>query len=178
MGSIPFTAAVAHRVFRSHEPAKLAYGGQCMADSQLGKSLVTIPQTHRIFVYGTLRRGHSNHALLEASKFMGEAATLRTYWMITTGVFPVVLDAVPADFGLPPLAIAGEIYHVDDATLEQLDRLDRRGRSYDRKVTDVCEAGNDVKWFRGLFAGSAASLTGRPSACRFPLWLKKLSSRP
>jgi len=44
--------------------------------------------------------------------------------MITTGVFPVVLDAVLADFGLPPLAIAGEIYHVDDATLEELDRLE------------------------------------------------------
>jgi hypothetical protein len=41
--------------------------------------------------------------------------------MITTGVFPIVLDAVPADFGFPPLAIAGEIYHVDDATLEQLE---------------------------------------------------------
>ena len=48
----------------------------------------------------------------------------RTHWMITTGVFPVVLDAVLADFGLPPLAIAGKIYHVDDATLEELDRLE------------------------------------------------------
>lgn len=109
-----------------------------------GSLTVTTPQTHRVFVYGTLRRGHSNHALLEMSKFIGEAKTLRTYWMITTGVFPVVLDAVPADFGLPPLAVAGEIYHVDDATLEQLDLLEREGRSYDRKVTDVYEAGHKV----------------------------------
>jgi gamma-glutamylcyclotransferase (GGCT)/AIG2-like uncharacterized protein YtfP len=82
-----------------------------------GSLTVTTPQTHRVFVYGTLRRGHSNHALLEMSKFIGEAKTLRTYWMITTGVFPVVLDAVPADFGLPPLAVAGEIYPVHDPTL-------------------------------------------------------------
>ena len=116
-----------------------------MTDSQLGKSFVTTPQTHRVFVYGTLRRGHHNHALLEMSKFIGEAATLRTYWMITTGVFPVVLDAVPGDFGLPPLAVAGEIYHVDDATLEQLDLLEREGRSYDRKVTAVHEAGHKVQ---------------------------------
>jgi gamma-glutamylcyclotransferase (GGCT)/AIG2-like uncharacterized protein YtfP len=116
-----------------------------MTDSQLGKSFVTPPQTHRVFVYGTLQRGHRNHALLETSKFIGEAATLRTYWMITTGVFPVALDEVPADFGLQPLAIAGEIYHVDDATLEQLDRLERKGRAYDRKVTDVYEAGHKVQ---------------------------------
>jgi gamma-glutamylcyclotransferase (GGCT)/AIG2-like uncharacterized protein YtfP len=116
-----------------------------MADRQLSKSFVTIPQTHRVFVYGTLRRGHRNHFLLETSSFTGEAATLRPYWMITTGAFPVVLDAVPADFGLPPLAIAGEIYHVDDATLEQLDRLEDKGRAYDRKVTDVYEGGHKVQ---------------------------------
>ena len=116
-----------------------------MAYSQLSKSSVTNPQTHRVFVYGTLRRGHGNHSLLEMSKFIGEAATLRNYWMITNGVFPVVLDVVPADFGLPPLAVAGEIYHVDDATLERLDRLERKGRSYDRKVTDVYEAGHKVQ---------------------------------
>src|SRR5207245_7763908 len=103
---------------------------QRMAYSQLSKSSVTNPQTHRVFGYGTRRRGHGNHSLLEMSKFIGEAATLRNYWMITNGVFPVVLDVVPADFGLPPLAVAGEIYHVDDATLERLDRLERKGRSY------------------------------------------------
>jgi gamma-glutamylaminecyclotransferase len=90
-------------------------GGQRMADGRLSKSLVTTPQIHRVFVYGTLRRGQSNHSLIETSKFIAEAATLRTYWMSTTGVFPVVLDTVPADFGLPPLAVAGEVYHVDGA---------------------------------------------------------------
>ncbi len=75
------------------------------------------PQTHRVFVYGTLRRGFSNHGLLATSKFIGEAATLRPYWMITTGPFPVLLDHVPDDFGVPALAVVGEIYHVDDATV-------------------------------------------------------------
>jgi gamma-glutamylcyclotransferase (GGCT)/AIG2-like uncharacterized protein YtfP len=116
-----------------------------MADGQFGRLLATTPQTHRVFVYGTLRRGHRNHCLLEKSAFVGEAATLRPYWMVATGAFPVVLDAVPADFGFPPLAVAGEIYHVDDATLEQLDRLEDKGRVYDRKVTDVCEGDHKVQ---------------------------------
>jgi len=116
-----------------------------MADHQPGKSFGTNPQTHRVFVYGTLKRGHSNHARLETSRFVSEAATLETYWMITTGVFPVVLDAVPTGFALPPLAIAGEIYHVDDATLGELDRLEREGRSYHRKMTEVFEAGRKVE---------------------------------
>jgi hypothetical protein len=52
---------------------------------------------------------------------------------------------VPADFGVAPLAVAGEIYHVDDATLAQLDRLEREGIAYDRKVTEVFEAGHKVE---------------------------------
>jgi gamma-glutamylcyclotransferase (GGCT)/AIG2-like uncharacterized protein YtfP len=116
-----------------------------MAQPQPGRSRVTTPQIHRVFVYGTLRRGQSNHALLETSRFIGEAATLSSYWMITTGVFPIVLDAVSADFGFPALSVAGEIYHVDDAALKQLDRLEREGVAYDRKVTDVYEAGHKVK---------------------------------
>jgi gamma-glutamylcyclotransferase (GGCT)/AIG2-like uncharacterized protein YtfP len=116
-----------------------------MADNQDSTPSAAAPQTHRVFVYGTLRRGFSNHALLARSKFAGEAATLRTYWMITTGPFPVLLDDVPADFGVAPLAVAGEIYHVDDATLAQLDRLEREGIAYDRKVTEVFEAGHKVE---------------------------------
>lgn len=45
-----FTAAVAHQASRSDEPAKLAYGGQRMADSQqvvLGSPLILQQRTRR-----------------------------------------------------------------------------------------------------------------------------------
>ena len=106
---------------------------------------MTTPQAHRVFVYGTLRRGQRNHGLLASSRFVGEAATLRPFWMITTGPFPVLLDQVPDDFGVPALAVSGEVYHVDDAVLAELDRLERLGIAYDRKVTEVHEAGQRVE---------------------------------
>lgn len=35
--------------------------------------------THRVFVYGTLKRGYPNNPLLEGSEFLGEAVTVLTY---------------------------------------------------------------------------------------------------
>lgn len=122
------------------------------------------PQTHRVFVYGTLRRGQRNHGLLAASKFVCEAATLRPFWMITTGPFPVLLDQVPDDFGVPALAVFGEIYHVDDATRKQLDRLEREGVAYDRKVSEVFEAGHKVEAY--IYVGVADYWHPR----RLPAW--------
>ncbi len=132
-----------------------------MADKEGGTSA---PQTHRVFVYGTLRRGQRNHHLLASSRFVGEAATLHPFWMITTGPFPVLLDQVPDDFGVPALAVAGEIYHVDDATRVELDRLEREGIAYDRKVTELFEAGHRVEAY--IYVGVADYWQPRG----FPAW--------
>lgn len=86
--------------------------------------------THRIFVYGTLKRGFWNHCLLKGCEFFGDAATVPTYKMIENG-FPVIMS----DSEGKPLA--GEIYTVDDETLARLDELEREGSSYDRKLIDV-----------------------------------------
>jgi gamma-glutamylcyclotransferase (GGCT)/AIG2-like uncharacterized protein YtfP len=82
--------------------------------------------THRVFVYGTLMSGFSNHYLLIGCEFVGAAATVPTYKMIENG-FPVIM---PDPEGKP---LAGEIYTVDDETLVRLDHLEREGSSYDRK---------------------------------------------
>ena len=86
--------------------------------------------THRVFVYGTLKRGYPNNPLLEGSEFLGEAVTVPTYKMVETS-FPVIM---PDTSGKP---VAGEIYTVDDATLARLDQLEREGRSYDRVMIDA-----------------------------------------
>jgi gamma-glutamylcyclotransferase (GGCT)/AIG2-like uncharacterized protein YtfP len=76
--------------------------------------------THRVFVYGTLKRGYPNNPLLEGSEFLGEAAAVPTYKMVET-CFPVIM---PDPSGKP---VAGEVYAVDDATLARLDQLEREG---------------------------------------------------
>jgi gamma-glutamylaminecyclotransferase len=86
--------------------------------------------THRVFVYGTLKRGYPNNPLLEGSEFLGEAVTVPTYKMVETS-FPVIM---PDPSGKP---VAGEIYTVDDATLARLDQLEREGRSYDRVMIEA-----------------------------------------
>jgi gamma-glutamylcyclotransferase (GGCT)/AIG2-like uncharacterized protein YtfP len=86
--------------------------------------------THRVFVYGTLKRGFCNHRLLEGCEFFGSAVTVPAYKMIETG-FPVIM---PDPEGKP---VSGEVYIVDDQTLERLDRQEREGLSYDRQLVDV-----------------------------------------
>jgi gamma-glutamylcyclotransferase (GGCT)/AIG2-like uncharacterized protein YtfP len=102
--------------------------------------------THRVFVYGTLKSGFSNHYLLEGCEFFGSAATAPTYKMIENG-FPVIM---PDPEGKP---LAGEIYTVDDETLARLDRLEREGSSYDRKLIDVLAGGERLPTKAFIYVG-------------------------
>jgi len=91
---------------------------------------------HRIFVYGTLKRGLPNHALIQGSHFLGQAITTERYRMIAD-VFPVLLSDRSG------LTVKGELYEVSTETRDRLDCLERfQGadnphNSYDRLATDV-----------------------------------------
>ena len=94
--------------------------------------------THRVFVYGTLKRGYPNNPMLEGCEFLGEAVTVLTYKAVTVPAYKMVGTSfpviVPDPSGKP---VAGELYTVDDATLARLDQLEREGRSYDRVMIDA-----------------------------------------
>jgi gamma-glutamylcyclotransferase (GGCT)/AIG2-like uncharacterized protein YtfP len=94
--------------------------------------------THRVFVYGTLKRGHPNNSLLEGSKFLGDAVTVLTYKAVTVPAYKMVGTSFPVIMPDPSgKPVAGEIYTVDDAMLARLDQLEREGRSYDRVMIDA-----------------------------------------
>ena len=100
------------------------------------------PQTHRVFVYGTLKTGYGNYrAYLRGAKYAGQTTSPAKYRMLYAG-FPVLIETED-----DPRPAFGELFHVDDATLRALDRLEGEGSMYHRKVIDVLEHGQPVQAF-------------------------------
>ena len=87
---------------------------------------------HRVFVYGSLKRGATRNDLLEAAVFAGKAITSASFRMLD-GPYPVLRDSGPDAH-----PVAGEVYEVNDRTLAALDDYEGVGeRLYDRIEIDV-----------------------------------------
>lgn len=72
-----------------------------------------------VFVYGTLKKGESNHRLLKDQEFLGTYKTTPEYRMYDYGFFPCLKE--DAGHGI---SIEGELYKVDSLTLRRLDVLE------------------------------------------------------
>lgn len=83
--------------------------------------------THKVFVYGSLKKGFRNNYLIGDSKFIGSFLTSKKYEMISFGGFP----AVTKDH--EDYKVLGELYFVDDSTLEDLDMLESNEYFYERE---------------------------------------------
>lgn len=85
---------------------------------------------HHVLVYGTLRRGGSNHALLTSARFL---STLRTpgFVLYHLGAYPAACPAAEHQL------ITCELYQVDRATLAHLDQLEGYPSFYDRRQVAV-----------------------------------------
>jgi gamma-glutamylaminecyclotransferase len=80
----------------------------------------------RLFVYGTLRLGESNHRLLARSRLLGLYTTPACYTMYDLGGYPGVLPEGST-------AVAGEVYRIIPALMRDLDRLEDYPRLYGRR---------------------------------------------
>lgn len=90
---------------------------------------------HRVFVYGSLKRGYHNNAVLSESQFIGERFTEDKTWVMRSlSSFPGVLRC---DRPSSAAAISGELYEVDDRTLKRLDRLESNGQFYQRELVHL-----------------------------------------
>jgi gamma-glutamylcyclotransferase (GGCT)/AIG2-like uncharacterized protein YtfP len=83
-----------------------------------------------IFVYGTLKRGGSNHRYLAGQKYVGDARTSPGFRLVELDGYPGMVSVPDDDEG-----VTGEVWRVDDKTLAQLDAFEgvdeglyRRGR--------------------------------------------------
>ena len=80
--------------------------------------------SRRVFVYGTLMKGESNHHFLENSKCLG-ASSVEGYEMYNVGWFPAI---VPGDE-----RIIGELYEVSINDMPSIDALEGEGSLYRRR---------------------------------------------
>jgi gamma-glutamylcyclotransferase (GGCT)/AIG2-like uncharacterized protein YtfP len=76
---------------------------------------------NKVFVYGSLLRGEGNHKLLRNSELLGETTTPEGFGIIDLGWFP---GAIRTEKG----KVVGEVYEVDDETLNRLDSLEGYNR--------------------------------------------------
>ncbi len=91
-----------------------------------------------VFVYGTLKKGYSNHHLLKNGKFLGEAKTKYKYALYEK-VYPYVSHN-------PKVSnIHGEVYQVDNFTLRKLDILEGHPYEYKRELIPVILNNKELK---------------------------------
>jgi gamma-glutamylcyclotransferase (GGCT)/AIG2-like uncharacterized protein YtfP len=72
-----------------------------------------------VFVYGTLKRGGTNHHHLAGQEFVAPARTLPRYRLHRVSDYPGLVAAADATTG-----ITGEVWSVDDDCLAELDRFE------------------------------------------------------
>jgi gamma-glutamylcyclotransferase (GGCT)/AIG2-like uncharacterized protein YtfP len=78
-----------------------------------------------VFVYGTLRAGESNHALLAGSPRLDDDHTAPRYTLLDLGAYPGLVEGGDT-------AVVGETYVVDAPTRARLDALEDHPRLYRR----------------------------------------------
>ncbi len=89
-----------------------------------------------VFVYGTLKRGFSNHYFLEDAKFIAKATTKDKFPMVNIiQAYPYIINDAGNGHN-----IEGELYKINEIILVKLDMLEGYPEHYDRrKITIVVE---------------------------------------
>lgn len=93
---------------------------------------------HKLFTYGTLKKGHSNHDLLKGAKYLGRYETGLGYTKVTKGLPFLYLD--PNGTGCE-----GELYLIPDLTLALVDRLEGHPHLYERKKITIYGLDKDIQ---------------------------------
>jgi gamma-glutamylcyclotransferase (GGCT)/AIG2-like uncharacterized protein YtfP len=84
---------------------------------------------HNVFVYGSLKRGFSNHRLLAGQSFIATGHTQPRYKLYALGDFPGMIAV--AEGGR---SIEGEIWSVDPVCLARLEILEDTARGMYARV--------------------------------------------
>jgi gamma-glutamylcyclotransferase (GGCT)/AIG2-like uncharacterized protein YtfP len=88
-----------------------------------------------LFVYGTLKRGHANHAQLAEARFLGEARTAPGYALYRAGPYPALASGGAA-------GVTGELYAVPGPSFRRLDEFEGCPWLYERGLIQL----SDGRW--------------------------------
>lgn len=102
---------------------------------------------HRVFVYGSLRRGESHAHMLQSAQFLGRHCTEPRYTLCDMGEYPAAVS-----WGVT--AICGEVYAIDDALLRTLDDYEEFPKIYNRRLIHTPYGG---AWMYLIMAPPAVS---------------------
>lgn len=86
----------------------------------------------RLFVYGTLRTGQSNHHLLRQATKLGPCQLISGYLLYDLGRYPGARKSTSSHTPL-----VGEVYEVDSNTFAALDLLEEYPEVYTRELVDT-----------------------------------------
>jgi gamma-glutamylaminecyclotransferase len=85
-----------------------------------------------LFVYGSLKRGRSNHRRIADQQYLGEAVTEPRYRLIDLGTYPgMVRDDMNG------VAVKGELWEVGPRCLAELDEFEKADAPYFRGAVAV-----------------------------------------
>ena len=104
-----------------------------------------------LFVYGTLKRGCQQNHLLAGQEFVDEAHTPSYYRLFYTGAYPCLVED-----RLQGVAVHGELWRVDHATLTQLDSYEDVPRTFIRQEIEI--AGRSAPVFAYFYQGDVSAL--------------------
>ncbi|NIL97910.1 MAG: gamma-glutamylcyclotransferase [Planctomycetales bacterium] len=121
----------------------------------------------KLFIYGTLKRGQSRHALLSGQRFLGTARTQPAYRLYDLGAYPgLVADQ-------RGYQVEGEVWEIDDQCLARLDQVEGVPRLYRRAIVQLQggrHAGVQTYLYEGPLADQADCgarwPSGRPGPIR------------
>jgi gamma-glutamylaminecyclotransferase len=95
--------------------------------------------TARVFVYGTLLVGESNHHYLAEARLVREAKTRPAFRLYDLGTHPGLVAG-------GEYAVSGEVYEVDATTLAALDQLEEHPDVY-RRTHIVLDDGTELETY-------------------------------
>jgi gamma-glutamylaminecyclotransferase len=104
-----------------------------------------------LFVYGTLKRGCRQNHLVADQEFVGAAQTLPYYRLFYTGSYPCLVED-----RLQGLAVKGELWSVNHATLAQLDHYEDVPRTFIRQEIEI--AGQSTPVLAYFYQGDVSTL--------------------